>query len=253
MKKRFRGGKKTPEGEKLNLSKTQFITYLGCPRQYYLKYHRGWTEPSDKENFLKGNAIHDFWENMYEDYCDIKNGQIKITGELSDKQLQYYDAIRNMVDFEQRRYNKVVKKKGLDPEEYFFPISVEEKFQVNGLRGLPDAIYRKENGNLEVFDLKYSLYSGWKHKFEILFYAKLVDMSGKFDAPVTSGMLLSASDGNLEYYNFDKFDLLEFESRIEEVREGINSGKFPACGKNWCNWDYSPPEDATRKPERIRR
>lgn len=253
MKNRMGGGKRTPRDEPLNLSKSQFITYISCPKKYYLKYHRGYTEPSDKENFLKGNAIHEFWENMYDDYCKIKNGDIQLVGELTDKQLQYYGAIKNLIEFEQKRYNKVVNEKGLDPEKYFFPIEQEKKMEVEGLRGLPDAIYRREDGSLEVFDLKFSLYSGWKHKFEVLFYAKLVEESNRFDEPVTAGLLLSASDKEVEYHDFDKWDMMEFESRIRQAREDIDRGKFDPCGFNWCDWDNGPPENAEIDRSRIRK
>lgn len=253
MKKRVGGGKRTPDGEKINLSKSQFITYLGCPKSYYLKYFRGWTEPSDKPNFVKGNTIHDFWENMYSDYCKIEDGEIVFDHYLDDNQKEHFDLIRNIMDFEQRRYDRVVKEKGLDPEKYFFPISVEEKFTIDGMRGLPDAIYRREDDTLEVFDLKSSFYSGWKHRYEILFYAKLVQESEQFDQPVTGGALYAAGYDKVDYHNFDHWDIMDLEGKLRKVRTGIRNRKFEPCGKKWCDWDNGPPKDAERKLERIRK
>lgn len=254
MKERIGGGKETEAGEPLNLSKTQFITYLGCPKQYYWKYFKGYTEPSDKENFVKGNAIHEFWENMYDKYAEIDRGTIILKREnLTRDMYDYMNLINNIVEFEQDRYDKIVKEKGLDPEKYFFPISQEERIEVEGMRGLPDAIYRREDGTLEVFDLKTSLYSGWKHKFEVLFYAKLIAKSDLYDEPVTAGCLLAVRDQEVEYHDFEEYDLKEFEGRISEVRRGIENRDFPACGKNWCQYDGRPPEEAERKLERIRR
>lgn len=253
-KKRYKKGKYTLKGEKLNFSKSQFMTYLSCQKKYYLKYHKGWTEPSDKENFLKGNAIHDFWENMYSDYCsvDVENENITIEKTLTDKQRQYYSMIQNIVRFEEKRL-KTVKEKNLDVEKYFYPVEQEERIEVNGMRGLPDAIYRRADGTLEVFDLKSSFYSSWKHEYEILFYAKLVDKSDKFDQPVTGGGLFAAGDEKVRYYEFSRYQMMELESMMEQFRRGIDQGKFEPCGMNWCKWDQGPPEEATRKPERIRR
>lgn len=247
------GGKRTPEGEKLNLSKTQFITYISCSKKYYFKYIRGWTEPSDKENFKKGNAIHDFWENMYTEYCSVEDGKIVLDEHLEGYKRKYYDLIENIMDFEQRRYDRIVKEKGLDPEKYFFPISVEEKFEVDGLRGLPDAIYRREDGTLEVFDLKSTFYSGWKHKFEILFYAKLVQESDRFDEPVTGGALYAAKTDKVDYYNFDTWDIMELEARLRDARKGIKDGNFRPCDMNWCTWDNGPPEEAYLDKSRVRK
>jgi hypothetical protein len=181
------------EEVKLRISKSSFMLARQCRRKYWwnkVQFPDLWMPPT--EAMIRGNVVHSALEKMYDSY----DGHEKV--ETLFPRGQYDDTIDAIISLEQQR---------LDAwgAENFKPISYETKETVYDeefdvvMVGAWDGLIKHPDGGLCLVELKTGDLSTAKLsrvRRELCFYARMIDLMGKYEEPITHIMLISSDCTN---------------------------------------------------------
>ena len=171
------------EGESLRVSKSSFMKYFKCPRQYAWSYILlPDVRPPPNDLMIRGTSIHKVLENLYDSY--YPGDTIADTVAILDD-VPFDPAVDAMIEIEQQRL-EVWGVAG------FEPVSHEEKLEIPSyeemedgtmvpiiLVGLPDAILRHPDGGLCIVELKTGELNSSKMgriRKELCFYANMLEI-----------------------------------------------------------------------------
>jgi len=152
------------------LSKTEFVSFLKCPFQFYLlkelqKEIDGIKRRdfSNYEQFLVDGIEKHYWlERFYENYHKEIENNTNPSLKSADRGIIWKEAF---LDFEIRRYRQ-------NPD-FWKPIAVEFYLETNNYRGKIDRIDKlNKEGHCRIID--YKSYPGEFDEEELLFYALLL-------------------------------------------------------------------------------
>ena len=183
----------TEENKVLRLSKSSFMGYRMCPRQYQWKYiiMKDIRTPPN-EAMLRGTDIHEAYDEMWAEEFDEPRDALP-TGTEHDL---IYDVI---ADIETQR-------RDLWGDSYR-PIATEQKIEVWDeehevlLVGIMDGLFVHPEGGLCVFELKTGSMNEGKlsrTRQELHFYERLLELSGE-TRPVTHFAYLSPDCENPDF------------------------------------------------------
>ena len=200
------------------LSKSQANLFLQCPYKWKKCYiDKIKSEPSYP--MLRGIRIHKKIENFY--------GKNK-----SDFELKKFNI------FETKRLQQL-KDLGKTDTKYMKPIFQELKMQDEelGLKGIVDAVFiNPVDDELIVIDWKSGKYCPEKfdeYRFELAVYVELLKASGNADKIKYWGICFVDQD-ELFFEEVDEKYIKKMYQIMDEVREGIEKGEYPAKKNCWC-------------------
>jgi hypothetical protein len=200
---------------KLRISKSSFMQARQCRRKYWWqKVMFPDIRMPPTEAMLRGNVVHDILEATYEAY----DGGDDVFSLFPIESENYDDTIYTLANLEQQR---------LDAwgEEYFKPISFEEKMSVYDeendvvMVGAWDGLLRHPSGGLCLVELKTGDLSTGKLsrvRKELAFYARMINLLGIFEEEVTHFMICSSNCTN------DRTAQSLLKSKAKEVFLGNN-------------------------------
>lgn len=166
-----------PSGEGLlRVSKSSFMTYLMCPRQYWWRYIALRDTPIPRTpQMIRGTHVHDALEKMYE-------GMDGETEAVDLRKLMPQDSDDEALDILADLQAQIIEKMGDDA----IPEAFEERLQVIDeenevmLVGIPDAVLTSGN-NIIIVELKtgqQSLSKIGRVRRELCFYRYLFELMG---------------------------------------------------------------------------
>jgi len=200
---------------KLRISKSSFMLARQCRRKYWwnkVQFPDVWLPAT--EPMIRGNYVHKALEELYDAYDSQEN----IEGLLPRG--KYDDTIDALASLEQQR---------LDAwgAENFKPISYEDKSIVYDpefdvvMVGAWDGLIRHPDGGLCLVELKTGDLSSAKQsrvRRELSFYARMIDLMGTYEEPITHIMLISSDCVN------DRTAQAALKSKSKEVFLGDEKG-----------------------------
>lgn len=148
------------------------------------------------EAMLRGNVVHDILETAYEQYEE--GTDVVSLFPIEDKLHDYDETIFTLANLEQQRMDAW-------GEEFWKPISFEEKVSVYDeendvvMVGAWDGLLRHPSGGLCLVELKTGDLSTGKLsrvRRELAFYARMINLLGIYDEPVTHFMICSSNCTN---------------------------------------------------------
>lgn len=183
----------TEEGKVLRLSKSSYMTYRMCPRQYHWRYvvMKDIRTPATEE-MIRGSDIHEAYDDMWnKDPDDIRGGLP--TGTEHDF---VYDVI---ADIEEQRKDLW--------GDCFKPIANEQRIEVWDsehdvlLVGIMDGLLLHPEGGLCILELKTGGMNGGKlsrTRQELHYYERLLKLSGE-TRPITHFAYLAPDCENPDF------------------------------------------------------
>ena len=156
-------------GVPLRVSKSSFMQYLWCPRQFWWERGQGVRGPAT-EPMLRGTAVHNSLDEAYDDW---KDGDLPIT--TSDD-----PAYATLIEMERQRLE-------LWGEEHFIPLEHEAHHEGYDseydivMVGRMDALYRHPDGGLVIGELKTGMLNDSKlskTRKELCFYMRMLQLMG---------------------------------------------------------------------------
>ena len=160
----------------LRVSKSSFMTYVKCPRQYWWR-HIGLPDvriPATPQ-MLRGTMVHESLENLYEHYP--KDGEQLLTDMVVEHD---DDGVNALGEMETQR-------KEIWGAEHFMPIEFEVKHQVYDkeldivMVGKMDGLFKHPEGGLCIAELKTGNLNSSKlsrTRKELCFYARMLELMG---------------------------------------------------------------------------
>jgi RecB family exonuclease len=151
----------------IRLSKSAFMTYLGCPRKYWWSNVAEIRSPQN-HYMVHGTAVHRALENMYGRWTKDSDESLRALMDIDwenqsphqphlswnkDQQETYLNSVEAMAQLEQIRLDKWT-------DEHFAPVEFEVKHTVKHplhnfiLVGMIDGVHRHPDGGLVITELK---------------------------------------------------------------------------------------------------
>jgi len=222
----------------MNISKSKIKTLENCPlcfKWQYLEYKKPDTPPAAVTRI--GLDVHDIFNKFY----DV----IKID-EIGDQPLEYfknsmeilpqYREIFNLFcNFQASRWNNTTDK------TTFIPVIKERKFINKDEVGVVDAVhYDCNTGEYMILDYKSGVSNPTNLRFELNYYAKIVNDANVLDKPVKyigaygykTGEIF-CEDIKIRSYNLMLQKIADFRAKKFETMEFPKKIGF-AC--NWCSY-----------------
>ena len=213
-KKQIESSSYNPNDGLLKVSKSSFMTYVKCPRQYWWR-HIGLPDvriPATPE-MLRGTMVHETLEDLYEHYP--KNGEQLLTNMVVEHEDIGVNALGEMES----------QRKEIWGAENFMPLEFEVKHHVYDkeldivMVGKMDGLFRHPEGGLCIAELKTGNLNSSKlsrTRKELCFYARMLQLMG-YDE-VTHFMFMTP--------DCDNVDMLESLSnnKKKQVFTGLSQG-----------------------------
>ena len=220
------------------LSKSQISIFRQCPYKWHLIYKQNKkSTPSPEMN--RGKEIHKEIENFYKNIDLVKVNDKRTPVILPKKNM---NLIKNFLDFEKKRIIKCVDKWGEFDEKYFKPVFQELKVEDEklALRGIIDAVYinPKDNGVI-VIDWKSGKFNKSNlnsYRFELAIYKELLERSGKVEGEVKYWGIYFIDQNRLFFEKVERKHIDRVFRIINNVREKMESGKYPRKPSFYCRW-----------------
>ena len=179
----------------LRVSKSSFMQYLSCPRQWWFNYCALYDVRTPKsEAMILGTAIHEIMENALIPTFDVRPIPIAVAEEAAKTDYAHDLGVQNLSDLLQMMSED---HKGLNI------ISLEEKITVYDekndceLVGMIDGLFRHPDGGVMIVELKTGNVTTSKmSKFrkELSFYHRILRLSGRFKSEEITHFCIIAPD-----------------------------------------------------------
>lgn len=179
----------------LRVSKSSFMQYLSCPRQWWFNYVVLYDVRTPKsEAMIRGTAIHEVMEYALTPSIDVRPIPIAIAEEAAKTDYAHDLGVQNLSDLLQMMSED---HNGLNI------ISLEEKISVYDeendctLVGMIDGLFRHPDGGVMIVELKTGNVTTSKiSKFrkELAFYHRVLTLSGRFKAEEITHYCIIAPD-----------------------------------------------------------
>ena len=221
----------TEEGKLLKLSKSSFMTYSKCPRQFWMQkvVLKDMRTPATPE-MERGSRIHTDLELIYDNW----EGQSTL-GPLVPAE-RHENGVDEMVALEEQR----IKEWGIDN---FMPVEYEEYRAVYDaerdvvLVGLIDAVLVHPDGGLCIYELKTGNMNDGKlsrTRRELCYYTHLLRLMGE-ERPITHFAYLAPDADNLDFVmkmvNDKKRQVMLGEEKGILIVEKVNTRSMTAFYK----------------------
>jgi len=179
----------------LRVSKSSFMQYLSCPRQWWFNYCALYDVRTPKsEAMIRGTAIHEIMENALIPTLDVRPIPVAVAEEAAKTDYAHDLGVQNLSDLLQMMSED---HKGLNI------ISLEEKITVYDekndceLVGMIDGLFRHPDGGVMIVELKTGNVTTSKmSKFrkELSFYHRILRLSGRFKSEEITHFCIIAPD-----------------------------------------------------------
>ena len=179
----------------LRVSKSSFMQYLSCPRQWWFNYCALYDVRTPKsEAMIRGTAIHEIMENALIPTFDVRPIPVAVAEEAAKTDYAHDLGVQNLSDLLQMMSED---HKGLNI------ISLEEKITVYDeqndceLVGMIDGLFRHPDGGVMIVELKTGNVTTSKmSKFrkELSFYHRILRLSGRFKSEEITHFCIIAPD-----------------------------------------------------------
>jgi len=185
----------TEEGKLLKLSKSSFMTYSKCPRQFWMQkvVLKDMRMPATPQ-MERGSRIHTALEELYDNW----DGQSTLAPLIPVE--KHEDGIDEMVCLEQQRIDLwgIDKFKPIEYEEYRAVYDAERDVV---LVGLIDAVLVHPDGGLCIYELKTGNMNDGKlsrTRRELCYYAHMLRLMGE-TRPITHFAYLAPDADNVDF------------------------------------------------------
>ena len=179
----------------LRVSKSSFMQYLSCPRQWWFNYVTLYDLKTPKtEAMIRGTVIHQVMEDALTPTLDVRPIPVAVAEEAAKTDYAHDLGVQNLSDLLQMMSED---HNGLNI------ISLEEKITVYDeendveLVGMIDGLFRHPDGGVMIVELKTGNVTTSKmSKFrkELAFYHRILTLSGRFRAEEITHYCIIAPD-----------------------------------------------------------
>jgi len=230
----------------LRMSPSLILTYEKCPRR--IKYQLDGVEGEEQEQLVLGTQFHNdanlFFDNIdLSKLTELDENEEAITAYfrgILPKNAQYDKLLDSFANIEAKRWC-LLKNKSL-----YFPVLREEKIynrQFN-LSGIVDRVDLLEDGEYVIVDYKtgkFRKFNVSSLRFQLSFYATLVDKSNIFDKKIKyicGYFPKEAPPNNIFFEELKPRTVKAMWIRIKKAKKKMLSGKFKKNIGFLC--DYCP-------------
>lgn len=225
----------------MNISKSRIKTLDSCPLLFKWQYLDHRVPDIPPANVTKiGTDIHKIFNDFYDN--------IKLESIPFDEPLEYFKSVMTVLPQYQNIFNLFCgfttrRWKLTQNKDEFMPVFKEYKIinDCNGSTetGIVDCVH-VDNGNYAVLDYKSSASNPANLRFELNFYAKLLNDSKILDKPVAFIGVYGYKTGDLFYENINTKSYNLMLCKIEKFRnnnwENMLYPKTPGFSCSWCQY-----------------
>ena len=223
----------------MNISKSKIKTLESCPlcfKWQYLDHKKPDIPPAAVTQ--TGTNVHEIFNNFYD--------HIKLE-EIPEESLEYFKNCMTILpqykgifdlfcEFQARRWKYTTNK------DEFMPLLKEKKFVNNDEVGVVDVVH-VTNGDYVVMDYKSSASNPTNLRFELNYYAKIVNDSNILDKPIKYIAVYGYKDGGIFY---EEVNIRSFNIMLKRVDafghndwENMQYPKKIGYACNWCSYILS--------------
>ncbi|MFW9923217.1 MAG: PD-(D/E)XK nuclease family protein [Candidatus Thorarchaeota archaeon] len=224
----------------LNLSKTEYLYYLQCPRKFHI--HRILNPLSDKMAFLNSKRTTSSY--FLRNYDEKKIRGIIDHSFFETFHRRYYDKITDPEPPEEIASNQIKllfwkyqQKKYLANPDYWIPYKTELRLMTEKQRGIIDSLELCSDGKgLRIIDYKSKPHKN--DKLSLIFYANLFNAFRIENKEIDLLSFRIKEIGCYYYeiseeiiYNMKQIELIQFQDSLNKILLNISKEKFPSDSK----------------------